>query len=289
MKLFLAQLKSPKILLIFAVLLLLGLILVGVNGSSDELEIYSPESVETKSSRSPIGILSNTTRSNDVVNVRNELDKLIDSSLKKELARLERARRISQKDLKRRAAGHSRDREVLAALLSDLGENDLEDILIFWKKACIDSKYLELIGYESITTYSQLSEFEAFLTDHEFTLEQNSEEDISNYFAGLGESVFLDKYPELGLLEKRSDFQAPLESREFMELIIGRYPEKDTVLLNLRDSALKIFSEKQAYQKLHKCTYSAALSDEQRQDLLEAFLSEPDLEPEEALERLTVN
>ena len=74
-----------------------------------------------------------------------------------------------------------------------------------------------------------------------------------------------------------------------MNMLLERFQEHEVILRDLKFSASKNHSEKLAFEKLHQCTYSTYLTDQQRQDLLDVFIREPAIEAEEALGRVIPN
>ena len=147
-----------------------------------------------------------------------------------------------------------------------------------------------MLGYYSINNYSELSKLEDFLSGSDNLVGKNSGEPISNYLMAQGEREFAQRYPEFASGDKKLiSSKTPLESEVFMDYITENLPQHEEVLNRVRLSASTSSTERSAYEKLHECTYSTYLNDEQRQNLLNLFITEPDITPLEALKEIESN
>lgn len=258
-----------------------------------ERESSKFSSVPSKSSsrREASEFLRNSHHSepNEAAQVRDELNKLLGGELKRKLAQREKWCAYAQSDLKRDGAGFSRDKKILSAVLEGISEDLIDEILVFWKKAQIDSRNLGFFGYESIDSFAKLSDFENFLMTSSQETGETADNFIFDYFEEQGKAEISRKYPKLELAENKTRLGQPLESEMFMKYISESLPEYAEVLDRLQVSAHQIYSEKKAYAKLHECTYSTYLSDQQRQQLLDLFIREPDLDIEEAMKKVIPN
>lgn len=295
MSVFQVLVRNKKILISLSVVLFVGGLSLLPHFTKTQKDKVNVDITSKKSSRVAGRTTSYSERkidsSQEARLVQDELNVLLDDALKKELKKSEIWYKHYKSDFERNGADfYSRDRKVLSKLLTDLNENSLDEYLGSWGEAQIDSRFLKLLGYYSINNYSELSKLEDFLSGSDNLVGKNSGEPISNYLMAQGEREFAQRYPEFASGDKKLiSSKTPLESEVFMDYITENLPQHEEVLNRVRLSASTSSTERSAYEKLHECTYSTYLNDEQRQNLLNLFITEPDITPLEALKEIESN